>query len=299
MTFQEFQDYIEEHILCGWKEDADVEIRETKKNNGITYQGLYIRASEEVIAPCLYLEEFYKDYQHGEDMDKIIEKIRYEYEGAMERAAFYELDATQYERIRDRIVFRLVNYERNRELLNNCPYILMHDLALTFRWIAHTDCIGISSALITYQQLQVWNVSVDEMILVARENTKRLFPPRIVNMDTLLDEMGKGTLNLGGQRTIFVMTNEQQVNGATVLVYEGVLKRFAEQIGEDLYVIPSSIHELILVPVSEFSDPEGLFTMVKEANQSITSPVDILSDSVYYYNRKKDRLSPVSRKDCE
>lgn len=294
MTFHEFQDYIEEHILFGWKENADMEIRKTKKNNGITYHGLFIRETEEIIAPCLYLEEFYKDYEKGEDIDKIMKKIRYEYECAMERAAFYELDATQYERIRDKIVFRLVNYEKNREMLKDCPYILMYDLALTFRWIAHTDSVGISSALITYQQLQVWNVSVEEMILVARENTKRLFPPRIVNMDSLLDEMGNGAVSLSQDRTIYVMTNEQQVNGATVLVYEGILNTFARQIGEDFYVLPSSVHELILVPASEFPDPGCLIEMVKEANQCITSPVDMLSDSVYHYNWKEERLYPLS-----
>lgn len=293
MTFQEFQDYIAEHVLRGWKENADVEIRKTKKNNGITYQGLFIREMEEVISPCLYLEEFYKDYEKGEDIDTIIKKIHYEYECAMGRAAFYELDATQYERIRDRIVFRLVNYEKNQELLKDCPYILMYDLALTFRWIAHTDSIGISSALITYQQLRVWNVSVEEILLAARENTKRLFPPRIVNMDTILDEMGRGAVSLTRDRTIYVMTNEQQVNGATVLVYEGILHTFGRQIDEDFYVLPSSVHELILVPVSEFPEPDCLVEMVKEANRSITSPVDMLSDSVYYYNRKAERLSPL------
>ena len=92
LSFEEFQNYIEEHILEGWKENADVQIQETTKNNGVTYQGMYIREDEENVSPCMYLEEFYKDYQKGEDMEKVLSRIRQEYEWAMERSSFYEMD---------------------------------------------------------------------------------------------------------------------------------------------------------------------------------------------------------------
>ena len=105
MSFEEFQYYIEEHILCGWKEQADVYVKETKKNNGITYQGLYIREQEEGIAPCIYLEEFYEEYKKGEEMDTVIERIRQEYRWAMERASSYEVDVLRYEDVKNRIIF--------------------------------------------------------------------------------------------------------------------------------------------------------------------------------------------------
>ena len=293
MSFEEFLYYVEEHILKGWKEDAEVVIQETKKNNGVTYQGLSIREVEEAVAPCIYLEEFYKDYQKGEDMEKVLARIREEYQWAMERSAFYELDVLQYGHMKDRIIFRLVNYERNQELLADCPYIKMYDLALTFRWVAHTDSVGISTALITNRELKFWNISLHELLLVARENTRRIFPPRIINMDAFLLEAGKKSMNLGPGKTMYILTNEQQVNGATVMVYDGILQEFADRIQEDFYILPSSIHELILIPVSEFPEAEKFPVMVEEANRSIVSPVDMLSDSAYYYNRRKNQLTPL------
>lgn len=288
MSFEEFQYYIEEHILCGWKEQADVYVKETKKNNGITYQGLYIREQEEGIAPCIYLEEFYEEYKKGEEMDTVIERIRQEYRWAMERASSYEVDVLRYEDVKNRIIFRLINYDRNRELLTNCPFIQMYDLALTFRWLAHTDSVGISTALITNRELDLWGVSVQELLLVARENTRRLFPPRVGCIDSFLQEKDaeKGKL-------MYIMTNEQQINGATVLLYDNLLEDFAGKIRDNFYIVPSSIHELIAIPASEFSDPEPLIKMVAEANRFIVSAVDILSDSVYYYNRRNHRLTPV------
>ena len=78
MNFEEFLCYVEEHILKGWKENAEVRIQETKKNNGITYQGLSIREMEEMVAPCIYLEEFYDLYQRRGDLEEVMEKIRQE-----------------------------------------------------------------------------------------------------------------------------------------------------------------------------------------------------------------------------
>lgn len=295
MSFEEFLYYIEEHILKGWKEDASATVQETRKNNGITYQGLTIQETEEVIAPCIYLEEFYEEYQKGEGIDKILERIRCEYQWAMERLAFFELDIFQFEYVKDKIIFRLINYMKNKDILEDCPHIRMYDLALTFRWVARTDSVGISTALITNRELALWKITLHELLLLAKENTQRLFPPLIINMDDFLAKSVNKDIGRATGKMMYIMTNEQQVNGAVVLVYDGVLQQFADELREDLYILPSSIHELILVPASEFPETDRLLDMVKEANRSIVSPVDILSDSVYYYNRRKDRLTPVSK----
>ena len=297
MSFEEFLYYVEEHILTGWKEDATATVQETKKNNGITYQGLTIQETEEVVAPCIYLEEFYEEYRKGEEMDQVLERIRQEYRWAMERSSYYELDILQFEQVKDRIIFRLVNYERNKDVLAECPHIQMYDLALTFRWVAHTDSIGISTALITNRELGFWNISLHELLLVAKENTQRLFPPRIINMDEFLVRSGKNAIGMEPGKIMYIMTNEQQVNGAAVLVYDGVLQQFADELQEDFYILPSSIHELILVPAGGFAGADRLLDLVKEANHSVVDPVDLLSDSVYYYNRRNNRLTPVIKEE--
>ncbi len=293
MSFEEFLYYIEEHILDGWKEEAHVSVQETRKNNGVTYQGLYIRDREQTVTPCIYMEEYYEDYRRGESPDDIIERIRRDYQWAMEHSCLYEMDVTDYDSMRGRLIFRLVNYDKNADLLKDCPYIRMYDLALTFRWIAHTDDIGISTALVTNRELRIWGITVQELLLTARENTRRIFPPKIVNMDRYLEEFGKDLTGMDTDRPMYIMTNEQQINGATVLVYEGVLRQFAAEIRSDFFLLPSSIHEMILIPERSQLDADVLLDMVREANRSIVSPVDFLSGSVYYYSRKENRITPV------
>ena len=293
MSFEEFLYYIEEHILDGWKEEAHVSVQETRKNNGVTYQGLYIRDREQTVTPCIYMEEYYEDYRRGESPDDIIERIRRDYQWAMEHSCLYEMDVTDYDSMRGRLIFRLVNYDKNADLLKDCPYIRMYDLALTFRWIAHTDDIGISTALVTNRELRIWGITVQELLLTARENTRRIFPPKIVNMDRYLEEFGKDLTGMDTDRPMYIMTNEQQINGATVLVYEGVLRQFAAEIRSDFFLLPSSIHEMILIPECSQLDADVLLDMVREANRSIVSPVDFLSGSVYYYSRKENRITPV------
>ena len=89
---------------------------------------------------------------------------------------------------------------------------------------------------------------------------------------------------------MYVMTNEQQINGATVLIYDNVIQEFACQKNTSLYILPSSIHEMILIPAEEFGDPSGLRALVREANHSIVSLGDILSDSVYFYDLERKKI---------
>lgn len=290
MTFEEFQDYIEQHILDGWMENAEVTITSVRKNNGIIYKGLHIRAEQESVSPSIYLDDYYAYYLRGESLEAIIRRIREEYVWAMEKVASYHINLSRFEYIKDRVIYRLVNYEKNKEILEDCPFIRLYDLAVTFRWVAHSDEIGVSTALITKQELELWNISLHELLLTAQNNTRRLFPPRIVDLNHLLQQMGKDISEFEDSVPMYVMTNEQQINGATVLIYDNVIQEFACQKNTSLYILPSSIHEIILIPAEEFGDPSGLRALVREANHSIVSLGDILSDSVYFYDLERKKI---------
>ena len=137
----------------------------------------------------------------------------------------------------------------------------MYDLALTFRWVAHSDDIGISTALVTNQEMEAWGISMP---------------------------MDRSAIPM------YIMTNRQEVNGASVLLYDDVLQTFALKKKTDFYILPSSIHEVILVPSDRIDNPSDLFTMVEDANRTVVALGDILSDSVYYYNREKNQIVPVT-----
>lgn len=293
MSFEEFRDYIRDNILRGWMTRSEAYIQKIKKNNGVIYHGLYIREEGEIASPTIYLEEYFREYQRGESLENILGRIREEYIWAKGKLSDFSesMVLEDFSAVRENIIYRLVNYDRNRELLQGCPHIRLYDLALTFRWLAHTDEIGISTILISDREMELWGVTVHELILAAQVNTARLFPPTILTMEMLLRQVGIDCEEMGEKGDMYILTNSQQINGATAMVYDGVLEQFARKLKGDFYLLPSSIHEMILVPAGAYDNEQKLLKMVLDANRSIVEPGEILSDSVYFYSRESKKVS--------
>lgn len=290
MNFEEFKAWVKENITSkDWKETSQVEISVVKKNNGVSKAGLSIREDEHDVSPLLYLDDYYIHYQNGELLENIIRNIRADYDKKVQMAAVKIPNLQEFENIRGRVIYRLVNYEKNKEILEDCPHIRLYDLAVTFRWVARIDDVGVSTSLITNKQVKEWGVSVNDLVLAARQNTPRLFPAQIIDMEEMLAGMVSFIL-YPSAIPMYILTNEQELNGASALLYGDILKDFANKKGADMYILPSSIHEVIMIPADRIDDPKKLSSMVHEANTTVVSTGDVLSDSVYYYDRKKDQI---------
>ncbi|MCI5944017.1 MAG: DUF5688 family protein [Eubacterium sp.] len=288
MLFQEFADYIERNILSGWMEEAEASVETVHKNNAAVYKGLYIRREGDAATPVIYLDEYYQRYLRGESLLHILEEIRREYDWAMVRAKNCAFNLADFSCIKDKVIYRLINYEKNRGLLKECPFLPLHDLAVSFRWLAFQDSVGISTSLITNREMELWGITVQELLLYASENTPRLFPERVMSMEFYMKKCSAPEPVIFPGFPMYVMTNEQQINGASVMLYEGIFRRFTRVHPSDYYILPSSIHELILVPANEVHVPEELFDIVKNANDTVVSQDDYLSDSVYFYDYQND-----------
>ncbi len=151
-----------------------------------------------------------------------------------------------------------------------------------------------TSVVIYNTHLKIWNKDADQIRQLADQNTPGLLPPAIVGMKELINEMAK-RLRLPGiaeeDFPMYVLSNEQRVNGAATLAYPGVLRHFAETMQKNLYVIPSSIHELILV--AEYGDMQDLSNFVRQVNRKELDPKDVLADHVYFYDLKEDQLLAI------
>lgn len=290
MNFEEFKAWVKENITSkDWKETSQVEISVVKKNNGVSKAGLFIRENGQDVSPILYLDDYYIHYQNGELLENVIRNIRADYDKKVQMAAVKIPNLQEFENIRGRVIYRLVNYEKNKEILEDCPHIRLYDLAVTFRWVARIDDVGVSTSLITNKQVKEWGVSVNDLVLTARQNTPRLFPAQIIDMEEMLAGMVSFIL-YPSAIPMYILTNEQELNGASALLYGDILKDFANKKGADMYILPSSIHEVIMIPADRIDDPKKLSSMVHEANTTVVSTGDVLSDSVYYYDRKKDQI---------
>ncbi len=190
-------------------------------------------------------------------------------------------DLLNYENIRPRIFYRLIAVKGNEVLLNKSPHIAFFDMALTFRWLFHENEDGISSALIENSHLEYWDVEEEEIIQAAVCNTPVLFPSKMCTILEMLNQW----VNVGGpDLPLYVLTNSIGINGASTLFYKDVLAEFGRELGQGFYILPSSIHEVLLIGEKEVADPGDLYDMVWEANHTVVRCKDFLSNQVLYYN---------------
>lgn len=285
LSFTEFVDYVRENIRVGWWEDRRLEIQKVRKNNGVELTALIFPREDIPATPTFYLENFYESYldSGSGDPSSLLPMIRSHYERAEDSMSLIDVDKLyDYETMRDSVIYRLINYEKNAEILKDCPHIRVHDLALTFRSLVNFDEIAISSALITNEQMEDWGVTRSDLMMDADRNTRRIFPPEVYPIYQLLDDTdGKEP---GEEPYMYVATNRKMLFGACAMLYQDLLEEFGRKTGGSFYVMPSSVHEVLLVPDQEGFEPEMLRSMVREVNETVVDEDEILSDSIYYYD---------------
>ncbi len=292
MEFNEFTeriaDSIAEYLLH--IDIAQIRIEKVIKNNGIVCTGLVICENGESVSPNIYLDYYYVMYKQNNDFEDVCMKISQEYIEAKKKI-INNIDVNlEFDKLKDKIFIKLVNYERNKNILKDCPHIKYLDLAVTFRYLVRKDENGIASAMVGNKEMLMWNIDTDTIYDMAKNNTKKLFPCVVMRLNEMLDESELcGSCNTE-DINVFVVTNSQGVNGATYMIYEDIISSFADKIQDDLYILPSSIHEVLLVPAGDYDDRESLAEMVSEINKFVVSEFDYLSDNVYFYDRNSGRI---------
>lgn len=319
MNYQEFLDYIKENLseyitrqeYFGKEESKEseefcIELHKVTKNNGIILDGLTIRKKDECISPNIYLNSYFESYQMGKPLAVIMEEILYCYQKAKEENSLQVEDILDFSAVKNKIMLRLVNYEKNKELLKNCPHKKYLDLAVTFRYIANKDSLGIASSLISNTEFKVWDIELSELYQIALFNTMREFPWKmesLVNViadclkakgkDILPEELNSEIESLSEiehKVSMYVLTNDVGINGATCILYDNVIKNFAKVQDSNIFILPSSLHEVMLVPESMETEADSLANLVVDANHSAVGLIDLLSDNIYYYDKEKDQM---------
>ena len=280
-----------------------ISIQPMTKNNGTRLTGLTISKKGVNIAPNIYLESLFERYQDGMTMEAVCREVMDIYEQYKETQDFDSRKITEFHQVRDRICFRLVNTEKNKELLADIPYIPYLDLAIVFYVLVSKDAGGTSTVLIRNSFIDSWGTDTQTLYSIAIENTQRIFRGSVQSMGNVMAEIMEVMLDAEDSKEfydmavdtedrfpMYVATNYEKLNGASVLLYPNLLRDFAEQIRSDFYILPSSIHEVIFVPESAGMDIEYMKTMVQEINVTQVADEEILSDNVYFYNRACDRV---------
>lgn len=316
MGFDDFLETVKKNVEDALGAACTVSFSRVRKNNGVYFHGIVIRRGEASICPSIYLDPYYEELLEGRDMEHIIQEVLAQYRNAMRQELSGKIDLS-YEHVKRNIVYRLVNGGKNEALLQECPTTEFLDLLVTYHIVVH----GISekeqaSIRITKEMMEMWGVDLKELSEIAEENTKRLLPPLLCSMREMLgrlmleeeqrkelaESLGEGescqagdleelTLKMtSGQPEMYILTNEKSLYGAAAVLYRDLIPEFAGKLRSDLYLLPGSVHEFILLPAVPGMSKEKLAEMVQEVNHTKLSQEEFLSDFIYYYCRREDRF---------
>lgn len=295
--------------------DGKVRIQETEKNNCVVKHGLMVCEYGKSISPFIYLEPYLRMLENGEStIEETAKTIYGVYRNHYGKNSGIVNELFQREWVKNKIIYQLVNLEKNQEALKHMPYrIIGEDLAAVFAVLMEKNDTGIMTVKISRDFLRQWEMSEEELWRLANKNTSMLLPVVMENLSDLLIALFKTQLEASGvtlkqeawdkllnihqkqmkekesiKSQMYVLTNTYKTWGAAAFLYPGVLKTAAEQFGRDLIILPSSVHEVIIIPQDNITEFRDLSEMVKNINEHDVLLEEVLSDSVYRYCWKDD-----------
>lgn len=307
MNFTNFVDRVQTEIEKKIGTDYYVDILEFQENNGIASAGLYVGKGLNGIAPVIRMDSYFVQCQNGMAMDDIVSDIINTVQDDTMGQSLSMEDILNFSQMKERIILRLINTEANRQMLDNVPHRGWMDISVVYYLLLGRDTSGQMTTLISNELIHEWGVKAEDLYDVAHENMKRLFPVEIRSMSEVMAEILEETLGEDSDREwieplvgsdvtpTYVLGNGTGLYGAGGILPGLGIEDFANKLGTDLIVLPSSVHEVILVPAKEGMDLDGMAMIVKNINQTQVPMNDRLSDSIYYFRRgsgmKQVRLS--------
>lgn len=303
LHFFQFTENLITQIKSQMQDDPQINIHDTVRNNGVSYCGMTIIKKGSNISPNIPLEGFYEDYCKGMELDQIAAQIISIYEE--KSVCNMDLDAfLDYAKAKEHIMFRLVSYNANKAMLEMMPHRRFLDLAITYYYDVDMDFVRDENASIqiTHEYLKAWGITIDELMCVAEKNTLQKLPVRSrqiadLMIEMMCQQMGEDFLEMDHEMLdelksvpLYVYTNLKSYYGASVLCYPDLLKDISDKWETDLLIIPSSVHEILVFPMTGEEELQQYNEMIQEVNEHHLLSHEVLSDHLYYYDRAMDRV---------
>ena len=346
MNLLDFCEKVRKNLAEYIGEEAGVSIKKVMKNNGILLHSVIVSHKGQNLSPNIYLDELYRDYEAGEPFACIMDRVYKVYEENGHRENLDISFFLEYEKLRDQVVYKVINREKNEELLEAVPWEPFLDMAIVFYCHVPGNSLGNATIMIYNNHLDMWGITKEQLHEDAFRNTSRIMPARILSIEkmmaSLVSEEGlmaegrpgseerpeseerpgsegrpgseerpgskegrivkKGRVEESRQDILaeleesgrmFVLGNTMKLFGAAAVLYEGLLEQIRERLGRNLFILPSSVHEVILIPDDEQQEAEELLQMVCDINATQVEPEEVLTDSVYYFSRKCGKLEKI------
>ncbi len=307
MVYETFLETVTNKLQEALGDSYQFTLRPLPKNNGVTLDGLTIQSPGCSVAPTIYLNPYYEQYRHGTDISEIVHDILRLYRATPSPSALRADSLERFSDLRSRIMFRMIHTASNQVLLKDVPHLPYLDLSIVFFISLERNESGQMTALIHQEHIRRWNVTVQDLWEAASHNTPLEYPAQIQSMTDLLQEIARKNmgehydpelidelLDSDEASPLYVLSNSNGLYGASCMIYQNVLKDFADRIQADLILLPSSVHEVLLTPNLPETSYEALSSMVTSINRQEVSPEEQLSNQVYLFSRKEGKLKIVS-----
>lgn len=292
MTYEIFKTAIIQSLKETFNENTTISIHSVLKNNHVVLDGLTIQEQGINISPTIYLEYYYEEYLHGKSIKDIHNSLIEVYEKNRSKENLDLSFFTDYQKVQHHIIYKLIHYEKNRELLRKVPHFPYLDFAVVFCCLLLDTPTGNASILIQNHHLDLWNITPNDLYTLAHKNTPILLPGEVISMEELLNSFvtieqlfSLDEFDFKENCPMYVLTNKSRLFGASCILYPDILAEFANKLNSDLYILPSSIHEVILLPENYTDDISTLNEMIQDANSTQVLDEEILSDHAYLYSR--------------
>lgn len=282
---EDFQDALKD-VLAGRGADVEVESRRVEKMND-SYDAITVKPVDSAIGVNISIEKAYSEYEKGTDIAEIADHFADAVENGLRESPQFDLDSiSDYEQMKSKLSMEVVSAERNADFLQNVPHEKMEDMAVVYRIILDQTDSGNGTILITNQMLDQYGITKEQLRADTLGNAPEIRPSEIRGMSEVMSELAPGMLPEVAleDEQMFVASVPDKIHGAGVIAYPNFMEDAAEKMGGDFFVLPSSIHEVLLVKDNGQMTAKELENMVKEVNATQVEPADQLTDHVYHYD---------------
>lgn len=297
MTKKQFYEDVTKMVAQILGDDVVVDLQEITKVN-VSLEGLTIRKKNEAIAPTIYLNQYYAEHNEGRQLDDIVNDIIQVYrnnlpdnlESLISVSDFYD-----YDKMKDKIVLKVINEKRNEKLLEAIPNLKMEGLGLCVVFYLSLSATKEASAgiLIKNEHLKLWNKTTSDLLSVAEINTNRMHAYIIKNLSEIIAEMMgiEEDILPDDVPALYVLTDENKSFGASQLYLKDKIREFAEAANTDVYILPSSVHELLLLRADAPNiEPAYLNEMVCNVNETEVKDEDFLYNGAFKFILSEDKI---------
>ena len=323
MEYQDFIRHITDSIQAILGDHYQVQCHPVCKNNGVHLDGLIVMTDGTNISPTIYLNTYYDQFRHARPLDEIIWEIFSLFKQAPQFGRMNIDQFTDFAAVKKNIAIKLINYEANKELLAEIPHRRFLDLAEVYYFVIQNELLGNATVLIRNEHTHLWQTNEATLHRIGMKNTIYLGweirPMNAIIRDYLREELNEylkdksdpsdvtpsapdrvqqlaeeilcDIYSNDDEGPLYVLSNTQRFFGASCMLYKDKLREFASLKDSDLYILPSSIHEVILSPKKISPDYDALCRMVKEINESEVDACDRLSNRVYHFSLETGKIS--------